>query len=180
MGAAVQAGIGAEVDSWLLHHALAVLEEHRQAGGEVMLLVSQSMASLEENQFTTRLREALRQRQLVGTGLVIELGLVEAAGNARLVRERILGLAEMGIQVCLARFGHNENSYKMLRYLGAGYVKVVDRLLGADPDLALTLSKRVHELGARVILPQVDDPAAIAAAWFEAADLLQANVLPAG
>jgi len=172
-----EAGLTKEVDHWLMGRALEVMDQHRRAGGKIRLLLSQSAETLAEEKHIEWLRQQLRQRLLVGTGLILEINLVDAANDIKAARKLIAQLRQMGIGVCLARFGHNETSYKILQYLGTGYIKVVEKMLGADSKIISYLIRKAHQSGALVILPQVDDPQLIGERWLNAADFVQGDAI---
>ncbi len=113
----------------------------------------------------------------MGTGLILQFNLVELAQDLKHARLMIEEFKSMGVAVCLGRFGHNDASYKILNYLGADYVKVVEKLLTADPRITASLVQRVHSLNARVIVPRVDDPKQIGEHWLSGADFVQGNAI---
>jgi len=172
-----QAALTRDIDRWMTGRALEVLDERRQLGSEVRLLIHQTAETLADRNCITWLRDELRQRLLVGTGLIFELNLVDLATDLKGARALTTELHGMGVEMCLARFGHNDASYKILRYLGAHYVKVAEKLLTAGPAVIATLVQRVHDLDARVIVPQVDDPRMISQPWLSGADFVQGNAI---
>ncbi len=174
---AQQHGLLLDLDRWLASQALDAIGERRQAGTEVSLLINQSAAVLNDNGIVEWLKDALRRRLLVGTGLILEFNLVDLAQDLKRARLMIQDFKSMGVAVCLGRFGHNDASYKILNYLGADYVKVVEKLLGADSRIIASLVQRVHALKARVIVPRVDDPRQIGEHWLSGADFVQGNAI---
>lgn len=174
---AKSAGLLRDIDRCATLQALQVKDEKRQAGVEVRLLIAQTAQTLVDSNAIDWLRDELRGRLLVGTGLILEFNLVDVAGNLKAAKGFIDQLHKMGIAVCLARFGHNDASYKVLQYLGADYVKVVEKLLKADHKIIATLVQRIHELKAQVIVPRVDDPKLIGQQWLSGADFVQGNAI---
>ena len=83
----------------------------------------------------------------------------------------------MGIAVCLGRFGYTQKAYKILQYLGADYLKVMPKLLGAEQRIIADLIKRAHHFGDRVVVPPVEDPRLIGEPWLSAADLVQGDAV---
>lgn len=177
MPAAKVANLSRTVDQWTARRALDVLQERRRSGSEVRLLIAQTAATLKDKDSMEWLRHELRSRQLVGSGLILEFNLVDAAGNLRHSRELLKELNDMGIEVCLARFGHNDASYKVLQFLGANYIKVVDKLLEANSTVISQMVQRAHELRAQVIIPRVDDTRLIGQQWLSGADFVQGNAI---
>jgi diguanylate cyclase (GGDEF)-like protein len=173
---AQEKGLLLDVDRWLANRALDIIAEKRQSGTEVRLLINLSDASITDDTVKW-LKDALRRRLLVGTGLILEFNLVELAQDLKRSREIIGELKSMGVAVCLGRFGHNDASYKILHFLCADYVKVMEKLLGADPRITVSLVQRVHDLNARVIVPRVDDPRQIGEQWLSGADFVQGNAI---
>jgi EAL domain-containing protein (putative c-di-GMP-specific phosphodiesterase class I) len=170
-----EGGLLRHIDRWIAGRALDVLDERRQAGGELRLLIAQSLTTLADPDFAHGLREELRRRLSVGTGLVLEFTLADSASDLKRTRTLIAELKHMGVGVCLSRFGHNDTSYKLLQFLGAEYIKIGEKLLDADPLVSNTLVDRVHQLGARVILPRVGDSGLIGRHWLSVADAVQSD-----
>jgi len=178
MPVARQHGLLREIDRWLTQRALDAIAERRRNGHEVQLILRQSAETLRDGQAADWLREQLRRRQLVGTGLILEFNLLEVANSVQAAKALLRQLEEMGVAACLARFGHNDASYKLLQFLNAGYIKVSEKLLKTDPRIIAALMARARKLDARVIVPLVEDPRLIGKQWLSGADLLQSNAVP--
>ncbi len=174
---AQKAGLARGIDRWLISSALDVLDERRQSGTAVKLLVNQSVESLSDEDAVEWLRDELRRRLLVGTGLILEFNLIDIAGNLKRARGMVEDFKSMGVAVCLARFGHNDASYKISHYLGTEYIKVAEKLLTADASIAGMLIKHMHQNGCKVIVPRMDDPCLISQQWLSGADYIQANAV---
>jgi diguanylate cyclase (GGDEF)-like protein len=166
-----------DVDRCASRQALRVMHERRQAGHAIKLLITQSAQTLTDDTAITWLRNELRSRLLVGTGLILEFNLVDAASNLKRTKAFIDQIHELGVCICLARFGHNDASYKVLQYLGADYIKIIEKLLIADNKIITNLVQRAHELGTQVIVPRVDDPRLISHPWLSGADFVQGNTI---
>ncbi len=177
MPPAQKAGLAMDIDRWLTSRALDVLDERRQSGTIVRLLINQSVESFNDEDYLEWLRDALRKRLLVGTGLILEFSLVDVAVDLKRARAMIKDLKSMGVAVCLARFGHNDASYKISHYLGAEYIKVAEKLLVVDANITALLIKRMHQIGCKVIVPRVDDARLIGQQWLSGADFVQGNAI---
>lgn len=168
-----QPGLSLEIDRWLMLRALEVLRDHRRAGRLVWLLIPQTIESMIDPKTAAWLREELRQRLLVGTGLIFKLDLVDLVTDIKSARALAVDLAVMGVEICLGRFGRNDASYKVLRYLKTPYVKIADKLLFADVETINTLLQQVHEVDSKLILSKAQDPRAITQEWLIGADFVQ-------
>jgi len=177
MLAAQQAGLARGIDRWLISSALDVLDERRQSGTAVKLLVNQSVESLSDDDAVEWLRDELRRRLLVGTGLILEYNLIDIAGNLKRARGMVEDFKSMGVAVCLARFGHNDASYKISHYLGTEYIKVAEKMLTADASITNMLIKHMHQNGCKIIVPRMDDPRLIGQQWLSGADYVQADAV---
>ncbi len=175
MPVARKLGLAPEVDHWLLARALGVMDERRRLGVQTRLLITQTLDSLRRDDYPDWLREELRRRLLVGSGLILEFPLADLARELKQARAVLLDLKAMGIGVCVERFVPNDTAYKVLHYLGAEYVKVATKVVEADGGTLSHLCERVHGLGARVILPHMDDPRRIGEGWRMGADFIQGD-----
>jgi EAL domain-containing protein (putative c-di-GMP-specific phosphodiesterase class I) len=170
-----QPGLSLEIDRWLVVRALDVLREHRQTGKQVWLLITQTTETLIDPKTASWLREELRKRLLVGTGLIFKFNLVDMVTDIKSARNLLGDLSIMGIEMCLGRFGRNDASYKVLRYLKTPYVKITDKLLTADVETIRVLLQQTKEVNSRVILPKILDPKTIAKEWLVGADFVQSS-----
>jgi len=170
-----QPGLSLEIDRWLVVRALDVLREHRQTGKQVWLLITQTTETLIDPKTASWLREELRKRLLVGTGLIFKFNLVDMVTDIKSARNLLGDLSIMGIEMCLGRFGRNDSSYKVLRYLKTPYVKITDKLLTADVETIRVLLQQTKEVNSRVILPKILDPKTIAKEWLVGADFVQSS-----
>lgn len=170
-----QPGLSLEIDRWVNVRALEVLHQYRQNGQQIWLLIPQTVETLTDPKTTSWLREELRRRLLVGTGLIFKFNLVDLVTDIKNARNLQSDLSTMGIEICLGRFGRNDVSYKVLRYLKTPYVRIADKLLTTDTETITLLLQQTQEFNARVILPKTLDPKIIAKEWLTGADFMQSN-----
>lgn len=164
-------GLGARFSQWLIERALNVLEEKRSEGFSGSLFVLQSAETIFEKSTAGWLRDRLRARQMVGSGLVLEYRIAGLSLDLKRARQHFSDLQEMGVKVSLARFGANPTTLKVQQYLKADYVRLAGPVLAAEKEVADGIVKQLHDTGAQVVLPAMAGGDNIAPYWPEFADL---------
>jgi len=174
---AMRTGLQRELDRWVLARALDILIERRGSGRQTQIFVRQSQVSASDPEHPEWLRAQLRERQALGTGLVLDYALTDLSKDIQAVHANRRTLEELGVQLAISRFVAKPAAYKVLRYLHADYVRVARKLLKADRTTITELISESHRLGARVIVSHVDDPRSIDLHWSSGADYLQGNFI---
>jgi len=175
--AADASGRCAEVDHWILEHAIDILKQRRDSGRRTRIFVHQSMHSAMDPNLAAILLGRLRSRQMVGTGLVIDFSLSDLSHELKVAKQNIHALHEMDVEVALSRFPEKEAAFKVLRYLSAQYINIAPRLLKAERKVISDVIRQAHEASAKVIVSNVDDPRSIDLHWSSGADFLQGNFI---
>jgi diguanylate cyclase (GGDEF)-like protein len=160
------------LDRLTIEKGLAVLADRRRQGHETVLFVAQSGLTATDPTLATWLSGRLRSRQIVGTGLVLEFRLPEISDHILNIRNIFGQLREMGVTIGLSRFPAKPVALKVLKFLKADYVRLLDTLAPADPSVISEIVREVHALDAKVIVGGVDDPRTLDKHWSAGADLL--------
>ncbi len=171
------AGLTEAIDAWLFDKALDILKQRRNDGHKTFLFVPQAVSSLLAPDFPERVSEALRNRRMVGTGLVLQYRLSALSNDLKAAKQAIKRIREMDIRVCLSRFAEKPAAFKVLRYVRGNFVRIAPRLLKADRETIATVIRETHRARARVVVPDIDDPHAIDLNWSTGADLLQGDFI---
>ncbi len=182
--AAELAGGIAQIDHWVLEHALYVLAERQAAGPSLRLFVSQSPRSLARESHAQWLLDALRARGIEGTSLVIDLRLADALIHTVTLRQFCQQLMPAGVQFCLSQFEPGAEADALLTQLPLGFVRVSSKYATAHADPVLRDQLRgiidsAHRQGLQVIGQQIEDPQAAAAMWMGGVDFIQGNLVQA-
>lgn len=182
--AAETAGGIAQIDHWVLEHALFLLAERQAQGPSIRLFVSQSPRTLARESHAQWLLEALAERGIEGTSLVIDLRLADALIHSVTLRQFCQRLMPAGVQFCLSQFEPGPEADALLTQLPLGYLRVASRYASAHSDLALRdqlrgIIDRAHNAGLQVIGQQIEDPQAAAAMWMGGIDFIQGNLVQA-
>ncbi|WP_177418975.1 response regulator [endosymbiont of Lamellibrachia barhami] len=165
-----------DVERWLCGEAISILDERRHEGRQTSIVIHQSAASIEDMGRLQWIRDQLRRRQLVGTGLHMEFDLADLAFDLKRSKAFIRALREMGINISLARFLGNDAAFKVLNYLGANFIRLSKKLLHSEEAAIVGISSKLHESHIKIILPRVDKSDQIAPAWIKHADIMQPDL----
>jgi EAL domain-containing protein (putative c-di-GMP-specific phosphodiesterase class I) len=174
---AEQTGLSGDIDRWLLERAIDILHQRRASGNQTHLFLRQSSASVTDADLPAWLLGRLRAVGTVGTGLVLDFRLSDLSSDIRGAQKIIAALREFDVEVCLSRFPEKDAAFKVLRFVGANYISVAPRLLKAERDIIGRMIEVTHKVGAKVIVPNIDDPRAIDLHWSSGADFLQGNFI---
>ncbi len=182
--AAESAGGIAQIDHWVLEHALYVLAERQSQGPSLRLFVSQSPRTLAREKHAQWLLDALAERGIEGTSLVIDLRMADALIHTVTLRDFCHQLMPSGVQFCLSQFEPGREADALLTQLPLGYLRVASRYAGAHTDPKLRdelrgIIDQAHRAGLQVIGQQIEDPQAAAAMWMGGVDFIQGNLVQA-
>ncbi len=175
---AEKADLALDIDRWVLSQALDTLKRRNEKSGrKTRLFVIQSADAATHPEYADWLSEELRERRMVGTGLVLEFRLSSLSHDLKAAKGNIRQLRDMDIQVSLSHFAEKPAAFKVLRYVRGRFIRVAPRLLTADRDTINMIIGEAHKSGARVIVSGIDDPRAIDLHWSSGADLLQGDFI---
>ncbi|GGD33193.1 response regulator receiver modulated diguanylate cyclase/phosphodiesterase [Pseudoxanthomonas indica] len=182
--AAESAGGIAQIDHWVLEHALFVLAERQAKGPSLRLFVSQSPRTLARESHGQWLLQTLAERGIEGTSLVIDLRMADALIHTVTLRDFCNQLMPAGVQFCLSQFEPGREADALLTQLPLSYLRVASRYASAHTDPTLrdelrSVIDQAHRAGLQVIGQQIEDPQAAAAMWMGGVDFIQGNLVQA-
>ena len=180
--AAESAGMIADVDRWVLEHALDLLRQRRNENRPVRLFVPQSPRTLSRDGYADWLAEAMRARDLEGPSLVLDIRLADALIHSVTLRQFCEQLVPVGVQFCLSQYEHGSEADALLAQLPLGYVRLSARYADANGSSEVRDEMRVaidraHRLGLQVVGHRVEDPQAAATLWMGGIDYIQGNLV---
>lgn len=177
LDAAEQAGVCAELDTWILERGISILKRRRESGRRTRIFVHQSVHSALNVDIPAWLLGRLRTKQMVGTGLVLDFRLPDLSQDLKVAQQNIRALRELDVEVSLSRFPEKDAAFKVLRFLQANYINISPRLLKADRHVISSVIRQAHDATAKVIVSNIDDPRSIDLHWSSGADFLQGNFI---
>jgi len=166
-----------KIDFWLLDHVLTLLKDRQEAGYITNIMVHQSSNSAMDPETPAKIKEKLRDLQMVGKGLILDYRLSDLSHDLKMAKRNFNEIRKLGVEICISRFSEKPAAFKVLTYLQADYVSIAPRLLKADKQTIGTIVSQCHALKTRVIVPNIDDPRSIDLHWSSGADYLQGNFI---
>ena len=180
--AAEAAGRISDLDQQVMDHALGLLQLYQHATPPLRLFVSQSLRTLARDVFADWLLQALADRNVPGTALVIDVRLPDALIHAVTLQQFCARLMPAGVQFCLSQFEPGPEANALLTQLPLGFIRMASRFAGAhnQPRVRDELRGAIdlaHRAGLQIIGQQIEDPQAAAAMWMGGVDFIQGNVV---
>jgi EAL domain-containing protein (putative c-di-GMP-specific phosphodiesterase class I) len=172
---AAEANASLELDRFVCETAMQRLGERVMQGNRGRLIFPQSPEVIKLDKYVEILKAELRQRQIVGTGLMVEFDLPALASDLKRAKALMGEISALGISILLRNFACNETAYKVLAYLKAHAVRPHPSLLKSKSDKIQQIVDKIHSLDAEVILPRVVSHGQISLQWSQAADFIQAE-----
>jgi diguanylate cyclase (GGDEF)-like protein len=179
---AKEAGLIADVDRWVLAHAMDVLAQRRQQGSPVRLFVSQAGHSLCMADQAEWILAQLARRNVPGDMLALELPLSELDSDVAPVLRLCRALVGAGVHLCLSQYESNPLAEGLLEQLPIDYLKLSPRYLAAARtqavrDELMNTIEQAHRRGINVIAHRVEDAQSAATLWIAGIDYLQGNMV---
>ena len=127
--AAVRFGLMAEIDSWLVEHAIAALAEYRRERPELRFSLNLSANAFERQDLTEFVGSHLDKNGVPPTAIIIEITESLAVRHLSYVERQVESLRKMGCELALDDFGTGYSSFSYLQRLPMDYIKIDGRFI---------------------------------------------------
>ena len=154
--------------------ALVKLKSEDKSG---YVFFPQSFHAIQNSQSADWLRDRLKAKHILGSGLVIEFRFSSLVSIVKEARVFIKKAKALGCKVCISEFPAKKAAFKILQFLKADFIKVSSRLLETDSSVINTFVNQAHRLNCHVIVPNISDPRKINLHWTTIADYLQGEFI---
>ncbi len=161
---AEDAGLMTQLTTWVLSEALAQSARWRDAGLRMAISVNITSSNLLEDGFTDLVARLLREHDLPGTSLVIEITETSIINDFARSKAVIEELKSMGIVVSIDDFGAGVTSLVYLSSLAVGELKLDQTFItglgrGNERDLELVRAtiQLGHDMELRVVAEGIED-----------------------
>lgn len=161
-------GLMADIDRWILTHALEALARFRADGRDVTFSINLSGQSFEDPAIVHLIKDRLRVLQIPPEAVVFEITEQIAVRYMDKARRLMQSLIDTGCRFSLDDFGVGFSSFGYLKHFPVSYIKIdgsfVENMASEPVDQAMVraIAQIAKALGKQVIAEFVQDEASVA------------------
>ncbi len=179
LSAAEELGMVEQIDRWVLGQALDILADSKPRERPLQLFVNQSGAAANDPDLAGWLVDNMERRGVSGGALTLEFKLQELARSLKPVISLTQQLGKRRIRFCLGQFDGSETGFRILEHYRAAFVKI-------RPEVALRqlqsgqlkdTVRRLHDGGAEVIVPGVEEAQLAVKLWSAGVEYIQGHLV---
>ena len=185
LGIAEEHGLLADIDRWVVAHAIERLAEARRSGLQPCLSVKISPDSFHDERLPQLLAQKLAEHDVPGELLWLEVPEARISTQLRAAGEFAAKASRLGCRVGLEQFGTGVDSFRLLAHFHPAFVRL-DRSLTHELSAQPELQKKLGEITARAQQENiatfagfVEDAQAIGALFGAGVDYVQGHFIAA-
>lgn len=182
---AEQAGLGREIDRWVIRESAKILVQRRAQKKKTRLFIKLCAESLRDQTLALWISKLLKAARLHGDTLVFEASEPLLLASLKETKILVASLRQLHCGFAVDHAGNESDDLGYLKHLDAQYLKLDGPLvanMARDEDAAARV-KALAETGAgfncKTIAPYVQDPTTLAALWQVGVNFIQGNYLQA-
>jgi multidomain signaling protein FimX len=181
--AAQRTAVAAELDRWVLNHAVGRLVAARAAGKNTSFVLKLSAATLQDPAFLPWLETLLRDQRVPPGSLALSAKVDAVIKCLKQAKALAKGLQELHCAFALDDFGTGQNPFQLLKAVPADYLKVHRGLMEnitrspENQDALRSLIDTSNAMGKVLIVQYVEDATALPVLWGLGANLIQGYFL---
>lgn len=168
---AEKTGLISPLTRWMLDHALGFLDLLRANGCQAGISINISSSSLLEPDFLNQLQNLIQEHKASPSDLMLEITDSGFSGNGHdgVIRQMLLDLSKLGIQLAMDNFGSSHHTLAEIRDLPLNEVLIsrefIQRMSEHREDATIVRStvEMCHQLGFSTVATGVEDAATIKA-----------------
>ena len=180
---AEQTGQTAEIDFWVIGHAIKTLSEHRSQGSDTQFFIKISAQTLLDEKLVNFVNDRLKEHRLPGDALVFELSEKVASQHLKQAKSFAKALQELHCKSVLEHFGTSPNSFQLLKHMPVDYLKIDGSFihnLASDTDnqaMVKSILDTANSMNKQCIAEYVQDAHSLAVLWQSGINFIQGNFL---
>lgn len=178
MPAVEAAQLGAQIDRWVIEHAIGILVNKRKSGTKTRFFIKLSEETLRDSELLPWLSERLKAARLLGdtlTFVVRETAAVNALKEAKLLAN---GLKQLRCELAVDHFGKGEDT-SYLKHLPLNYL-MIDGMFIADlatnnqhQAKVKAINELARSMNIAIIAEWVQDASTLTVLWQYGVDYVQ-------
>ena len=177
---AIELGVAAKMDRWVILQSIKALCLHRAKGHNTRLTINVTSNSVADPEFIKWLTVAIKAARLPSDAVIFQVTEKDATTFIVETAEFVQGLKRMHCQASIGRFGLTANPFALLDTIQVDMVKVDGshiRTLQQPGDTITAILKKLQTLGKFTIVPMVESAAQLSALWQAGANYIQGHYL---
>lgn len=180
---AEQTGQLAEIDYWVLKHAINTLADHRAQGAETRFFIKISAPTLLEEGLAQFIHDCIKEARLPGDALTFEIAEKDASQYLKHAKAFVKTLQELHCKTALEHFGAGPNSFQLLKHLPVDFLKIDGSFihnLASDNDnqaMVKSILDTANSMSKQCIAEYVEDAHSLAVLWQSGIHFIQGNFL---
>jgi EAL domain-containing protein (putative c-di-GMP-specific phosphodiesterase class I)/PAS domain-containing protein/GGDEF domain-containing protein len=177
---AIDHGVAAKIDRWVILQSIKSLCLHRAKGHNTRLTINVTSNSVADGEFIKWLTVAIKAARLPSDAVIFQITENDARTFIKQTGDFVAGLKKMHCQASIGRFGLAANPYQLLENVHVGLVKIDGSLiktLQKPGDTITPMLKELQSMGKLTIVPMVESAAQLTALWQGGANYIQGHYL---
>jgi len=122
--AAVRFGLMAEIDTWMVAHAIEALARYRDDIRDLRVSVNLSVNAFETEDLAAVVKQNLDKYEVPASAIIFEITESLAVRHLKHVESQVSALRKMGCELALDDFGTGYSSFSYLQRLSVDYIKI--------------------------------------------------------
>jgi len=183
LGIAEEHGLMADIDRWVVAHAIDRIAEARRNGRQPRVMVKINPESLQDERLLHLVARKLAEHDVPGELLWLQMPEARVSTQLRAVDEFAISAGRLGCRVGLEQFGTGVDSFRLLSHFHPAFVRIdrsLTRDLASQPDLQKKLAEitaRAHGEGIVSLAGFVEDAQALNALFGAGVDYVQGHFI---
>ncbi len=180
---AEQSSMMAEIDRWVIKHAIKELAQQREDGHKIKFFLNISAQGIEDETMLLWICDCLREYNAKGPWLAFQFHESDLRDHAQNAKKLADGLAKIRCQLALDRFGLQPRPETLLKHIPVDYVKLdgaFTKELHEKPDQQekmRTINELLHSMAIKTVAVEVEDANCLAALWTIGVNYVQGDFL---
>ncbi len=180
---AEQTGQMAEIDRWVVKHAIDTLAEQRAQGVDTQFFIKISAPALQDEEMIPFIQTCIKEARLPGDALIFEIAEKTASQQLKHAKAFVKILQELRCKTALEHFGAGPNSFQLLKHLPVDYLKIDSSFihnLASDSDnqaMVKSILDTAKSMNKQCIAEYVQDAHSLAVLWQSGIHYIQGNFL---
>lgn len=161
----------ADIDRWVVRHAIAELDKHRRDGKRINFHIMLSQDGMADESMLLWVCDCLREFKAKGAWLVFQFSTQDLRSTLKPARKLIDGLKKINCRIAISHYENKSSHKALIQHLPMDIVRLspsfVDNLANDEDqqDLLNEVNEQLQEQGVKTIATGVEDANSLAVLW---------------